>query len=543
MLTERAILTALPAGADRNDGFARVTCFVTLRASGDGATLGEADRLARWPTVFGPGLQGIRVEVDTVGQVEARVVSAAPDEDLWAAIFPPTTPVESYEPEHWTHRPVATYGARTVHNAALAAFAAAAAASPSAPATALDLLGVLDDASHAWANLMDLPAASQFVGDGPLDSARRARNAGLFSEAWRDRLDRAVADRLAEASARAAGRRASETGARLAVDGDYLPASSPGGANQTQIELERFVVFHHEPEGPPTPLPDEAQLVRELDFHRIQTALGAYRHLLRRLGLAVDLEIPLDAVQIDPGRIRIVASPDLPDPRTPWTAYALAGPAGEPVFWPRPRPEPVGERVANGMLDLTFGERYSLAQVDIDSAAFKTLNAALAATAHAVLPRAVGTPDTDSPPSLRSTGLAILHDNRAEALHASMASSHNLLIDLESPNPPTLFAEDITRGYRLDIRERRDPEWRSLHARRGHYQGVGSAAGALDEVVDDEGWVGLALGERPRPPDAVPDPDAPVYLHESMARWEGWSLAAPLSGARPAAQPARADRR
>jgi hypothetical protein len=182
------------------------------------------------------------------------------------------------------------------------------------------------------------------------------------------------------------------------------------------------------------------------------------------------------------------------------------------------------------MLDLTFRERFSLAQLDVDSAAFKTLNAALATTAHAVLPRPVGTPDVDAPPSLRSTGLAILHDGRAEALHASMASGHNLLIDLESPDPPTLYAEDVTRGYRLDVLERADTEWRSLHARRGHYLGVGDAAGALDEVVEDEGWVGLALGERAQAPDATPTPDAAVYLHESIARWEGWSLAAPRPG-------------
>ena len=31
MLTEQVVLTALPAGVDRERGVARVTCFVTLR--------------------------------------------------------------------------------------------------------------------------------------------------------------------------------------------------------------------------------------------------------------------------------------------------------------------------------------------------------------------------------------------------------------------------------------------------------------------------------------------------------------------------------
>ena len=531
MLTEQIVLTALPAGVDRERGVARVTCFVTLRLSGQGAQLGETRWAARWPEAFTPAIEGMAVEIDTVGPVPARVVSALPQPALWTALFPPGTPVEPHEPERWTHRPVATFGARTVHDYVVETVARSAVASPATMPTAIDLIGTLNDASGAWTSLAEIPSPSQLLGDGPLSTQRRERLAGFFSEPLRDRLDASVARQLADASAAAATRRAAESGTRLVVDGSYLPASSPGGANEVQSELARFLVFHHRPEQAPTPLPDAAQLAQDLDFHRILTAVGAYRFLQRRLGLAVDLEVPLDAVGVDPGRVRIVVPQvDLPIPRVAWTAYAPRGPGGDPAFWPAPRPEPVGERIADGLLDLTFRERFSLAQVDVDSAAFKTLGAALAAAAHAELPRPVGTPDADAPPALRSTGLAILHDGRAEALHGRMASSHNLLIDLEGPDPPTLFAEDVTRGYRLDVLDRRSPGWRSLHARRGHYVGVGAAAGALDEVVDDEGFVQLALGERSRPPDAPPDPDAAVYLHESIARWEGWSLSAPRPG-------------
>ena len=531
MLTEEMVLTALPAGADPERGVARVTCFVTLRLSGQGAQLGETRWAAGWPEALTPALDGMAVEIDTVGTVPARVVSSLPEPALWTAFLPPSTPVEPHEPERWTHRPVATFQARTVHDYVLDTLAHSAVASPATVPTAIELIGALGDASGAWTSLVDIPSPSQFLVEGPLSTQARERHAGLFSEPLRDRLDGSVAGQLADASAAAATRRAAETGARLAVDGGFLPASSPGGANRVQTELARFLVFHHRPEQPPTPLPDPVTLARDLDFHRILTALGAYGFLQRRLGLAVDLEVPLDAIGVDPGRVRIVVPPaDLPIRRLPWTAYALRGPGGAPAFWPAPRPEPVAERVADGLLDLSFRERFSLAQVDVDSAAFKTLNAALAAAAHALLPRPVGTPDADAPPSLRSTGLAVLHNGRAEALHSRMASSHNLLLDLDGPDPPTLFAEDVTRGYRLDVLDRRHPGWRSLHARRGHYVGVGPAAGALDEVVEDEGFVQLALGERALAPGAPPDPDAAVYLHESIARWEGWSLSAPRPG-------------
>jgi hypothetical protein len=532
VLTEQAILTALPAGVDRDRGVARLSCFVTLRATGEAATLHATRFFADWPQALSGALPDLEVEIAGTGRVPSAVVSPAPESGLWRAIFAPGTPVEPHEPERWTQRPVATYAARAVHAYVVDLLARTAAGSPTTPPRSIDMLAGLDDASRAWAGLLDIPSASQLLGDGLVDTAAREHNAGLFEEPMSARLDGAVAGRLAESAAAAADRYDRETGRRIRVDGAYLPATAPIAGSSLQAELARFLVFHHRPEVPPTPLPDAAQLARDLDFERIQTALGGYGFLLRRLGLVIDLELPLDAVRPDESRIRIVPPPaDLPERRLPWTAYRLPGPDGSPAFWPAPRPEPVGERVADGLLDLGFGERYSLAQVDVDSAAFKTLNAALATTARALLPRPVGSPDTDAAPALRSTGLAVLHDRRAEALHGKLASGHNMLVGLAAGDPPTLYAEDVTRGYRIDVTQRRHAgSWHSLHARRGHYITVGQAAGALAEDVDDEGFTQLALGQQAQPPGAAADPTAPVYLHESLARWEGWSLSAPRPG-------------
>jgi len=531
LLTEQAIFTALPGGVDRNRGVARVSCFVTLRATGEEVTLDGTRYLIDWPRVLSAALPNLEVEIDGVGPVPSAVISDPPDAELWRALFPASIRVAPHEPERWTQRPVATYAARPLHGYVLDVLARAAASSPTAPPPSLDMLATLDDASQAWAALLDIPAPNQYLVDGPLDTARRQQIAGLYSEPLTDRLDAAVAGQLAEAAARAVARFDHETGRRIPIDGDYLPVTTPIGSTYLQGELARFLVFHHRPVAPPVPLPTPQELARALDFERIQTALGTYRFLLRRLGLAIDLELPLDAVRPNLGRIRIARpDADLPEPLLPWTAYRFLGPDAEPAFRPAPRPESVGERVADGMLDLGFCERFSLAQVDVDSAAAKVLNAALATAARTLLPRPPGSPATDAAPALRSTGLALLHDARAEALYGRLARGHNFLLDLAAGDPPTLFAEDVTRGYRLDVAERQDGVWHSLHARRGQYLAVGLAAGALDEVVDDEGFIQLALGEQPRAPGASPDPTAPVYLHESMARWEGWSLSAPRPG-------------
>ena len=115
MLTEQAIITALPAGVDRDRGVARLSCFVTLRATGEAATLHATRFFADWPQALSGALPDLEVEIAGTGRVPSAVVSPAPESGLWRAIFAPGTPVEPHEPERWTQRPVATYAARDVH--------------------------------------------------------------------------------------------------------------------------------------------------------------------------------------------------------------------------------------------------------------------------------------------------------------------------------------------------------------------------------------------------------------------------------------------
>ena len=420
-------------------------------------------------------------------------------------------------------------GAR-LHDHAVELLADAAAASPSATPRSPDTLVRLVAADDAWGRMLGYDPIRR-GDDAPPSTEERAALADRFSRPLAGQLDDRVEQILRSAAREAARRLDTEAGTVIDVDGDYVPVLGTSGA--IADELARFIVFHHRPEAPPTPLPDPEQLRRDLDFHRIQTAVGGYRFLLRRLGLAVDLVVPLDAVPPDLELLRIVEPDvDLPSVSTPWTAYAFAGPDGEPAFWPAPRPEPVGERIAHGLLDLTFGERYGLAQVDVDSAASKVLNAALATTAHAHFPR---------PPGRRrhgcATGPAVDGDRTVPgpscggAARPSGWRGHNASVGLAAGDRPVLYAEDVTRGYRLDVlEEREDGRWRSLHWRRGRYVTVADAAGALDEEVVDEGHTQLAVGERAQPPGTPADPTAALYLHESMARWEGWSLSAPRPG-------------
>ena len=87
-----------------------------------------------------------------------------------------------------------------------------------------------------------------------------------------------------------------------------------------------------------------------------------------------------------------------------------------------------------------------------------------------------------------------------------------------------LFAEDLVRGYRLDVWDSFNNTWRSLHLRQGRY-----AFGDVVFTTDEEGFTQLAVMQ-PAPDPAHASPNNDLYLHEAVARWGGWSLSVPPPG-------------
>ena len=129
-------------------------------------------------------------------------------------------------------------------------------------------------------------------------------------------------------------------------------------------------------------------------------------------------------------------------------------------------------------------------------------------------------------PSLRSGGLSLLR-RRARRASCSTRSPQSKAFDdaLESggAKPRPFAAEDLVRGYRLDVWDSRTDAWHSLHLRDEHY--------AVKEVPFDsgeaEGFVQLAVTQ---PAQGASPATNDLYLHEAIARWAGWSLSVPLPG-------------
>jgi len=291
----------------------------------------------------------------------------------------------------------------------------------------------------------------------------------------------------------------------------------------------------------------------DYDFHRIVASFGDYPQLLRKLGLVLDFALEHDGAidgriaagngeAIGQVRLEIDWSNDHPTDRDvrPRTAFQ----ADKERFVARPR----GKDQKRGLLDLANANDrwndekralFDVYQVDPDGAALKTVDFTL--TAQRLVGKSLDisqrfgkvtytTGDKQGVAALRSGGLGVSRHGRAAALaeDAAAGALKNAAIENGQGDAVTFFAEDLHRGYRIDVAAVPDAvsraPWRSLCARVGDYRLING--GALP-LPDDEGYVSEGGMTSSLGPNTNPDDH---YLHESLFRWTGWSLCTPRPG-------------
>ncbi len=269
----------------------------------------------------------------------------------------------------------------------------------------------------------------------------------------------------------------------------------------------------------------------EMDFHQMISMLGAYPSMLRRLGLVFDLEVfPIGGTFPATGEIKVVpiwpsGLPSLPKKdRTPRTAFRYSD-AGF-IAQPRPVMPEVAESGVMRLSDPIPNDEqkqpaYQLLQVDVQGMAMKLQNFAYNLSARQ------GRATTDSAtnssiPAPRTGGISIVRTGRALRLAGMLKSATKKRADLESGTDPLFYAEELIRGYRVDVFDVERGQWFSLHQRTGRYQFTESG---ITEEHQDEGFIQTATTE------SADGSSTDLFLAESMGTWEGWSLSVPRPGA------------
>jgi hypothetical protein len=491
MATESVIFTALPNGHDRNGRLLRFTVFVSPRLFTDGAGLlplkgAGFDAFEDWPAALAQ--TRFFVSVDGLGTFETEPDPASPpaESSTWHLLFDACS-VGDAKLKDLSDRRFLSFPVREMSRAVL------------------DLYTEVAEGFHdEFPPLTSGPLAGLAKQLGPLGGHGRERYYKMLD----DRIERHEGGRFLDRSQIAASQRRF-----LAFAEAYRFYDRPGS---------------RDPEGP-TVEPAEPK-IPEIDFHGAVATVGDYPELMRRLGLAVDVICKREAGMQPEGRLRVeVRAPGRFEPwmaaeeARPWTHYVL----DKLRFLPAPRHKE-GD-LADGSLQLENTRRFLVNQVDVDGSAMKTVDFAgnaLRLNDHLTETTRSMVTDAASLPALRTGGFTVARDARAGAVVSQVAETAQHEAAHAGGAPTDLFAEDVTRGYRLDVEDARQPErWKSLHRRVGAYRVEPAGAPAVDlPIGPDEGFAKGASSA------SVPGHEEDLYLHEALFGWDGWSLAAKRPG-------------
>jgi hypothetical protein len=501
-----AVVTALalPQGIAAS-GARRVSIVLTPRLEGDdGERLEHFPAMLDWPAAIGHPEVGFLVEVEGHGAISTRVVSARPSSPRWSSMFRAGHTVTPDPAMGTDERVLITYPYADLARDLERRYGEVGAASVTRPPPRSEVVASLDD-------LMRVARRGTF------GSQTSEEHLGELLELAEEQVARRRAQRLADP--------AFDAGPPVVL-GDGEPAG-------LSRDLVQFEAFHHVFAAQARQLATDAPRERpHVHFHQAVAALGDHAWLLRELGLVLDLELvgpPFASSAADPGRLRVVPSWNGHEPEdievvSRWVAY-VASPTS---FHTADRPDRApGERLVDGLVAIGEGG-WDLVQVDVDGGILKLLGTAATAADRADAARAKGRPvgGVEALPALRSGGLTLARRSGALALGRSMGEQRRLVAADLDDDAATLFASDITRGYRMDIRESRTGSWRSLLARVVQATVDGDPPLPL---VHDEGVVRRGV-RHAAPPDPSQPPVGPTYVHDALGRWDGWSLAAPHPG-------------
>lgn len=563
--------TALPNGFKRGTPLLKLSVFVSprLKLSGqDRGTLQDFRDFWDWPSQLQPGKLSIKliIDNDTQRPISTEISTdpeLRPNSDSWKALFSPSTFVRSHEfPVQ--REPQSTYGATKMAEILRRGYRSSAEASPYRPA---DRDTLKDAFRGIYSAIAPGPSPAVFeqlnidIEDAPAEQFAELRRE-LGENLLRHDPDRSLDDKLTYAI-KLAGRIA-----RSSDQSEFVSIVPDTGSEASA--LAQFVAFHHrvpmqleQSDSASAGTEDDSKRV---DFHQMLSALGEYPGLMRRLGLVIDVEIPASAIPQSlfgqPRRIRVLplftgggiaGRPYTPNTRYLFDQRQVGSTFPFPIFTAAPQKARIpdqppsaahGMEIVGGLLNLALPgpssapqtPPFNLVQIDIDGALTKVIKAVRNIVLDEQRPsQPIDKNEQIGAPAFRASGLAVVRSGQASALFSGVGDNEKIEAALKRNEIADVFAEDLVRGYRIDVRRvpanplvaepPTAPAWHSLHSRIGTFKlGQGGAVAPL--TIKEEGFIQPAFAQHGRKPPAAGAPD-PIYVPESLFHWKGWSLSAP----------------
>ncbi len=514
-MPQNLVFTALPW---RNiSGRNMLSVYVTIRLDESYTKLSKYPDIINWPSLISNSkllLQwngGIPKEIKFKSDVDA---------EIYKKLFTGNVDVDAYKPVDQTSYKIKSYPVKHVLGFLQSTYNQVGNAKP-------DDVPTEKYFTDEWKDLTKISDYSINIPDNPRDLNKVTEDTFLNKTAGRARL-------------------------RKYFDGNKVfPFRNEPQPETDFAQLRNFHEVNAKPSSP-APLPPP-----EFEYHDILTALNAYPFMLRKTGLVIDIEVD-DAmsglpekgnVRVIPQNIDFSIATSVSSPATSYKKTANG-------FYADSDPK---SAIQNGMLTINNGD-YTLVQVDTDGAALKLCNQIdnlqQLKAKHLFSLASVGLPVNSVPlqniyendsqrdeglPAVRSAGIGIARNGlagnvyekfiRTRKLNNSLLTKMGPVAGLKGNNATfilpsdTLSADDITRGYRMDISyDQLNPKWHSLHKRKETFSFITLSNTKEKLAANDggEGFIQLAMSTQKG--------DDAKKLGEVMARWEGWSLSIPKPG-------------
>jgi hypothetical protein len=478
---QRIIWTALPAGIRADQLTVRVHVAPRLTTSDSPATLDSFPDFQDWPLALADYEIGLEVSGVTT-PITLSAEGPATSSTLWRTLFPHPTKVEPFAFQDMALHPVKSFSVGKVADAVIGAYGSLA-ANP--------LVAMTPPKTQAVAD-----AAWQFI--DPEDAPGR-----------------------------------------------YHPTVGTPATNKNVAKMRTFFEPYAgaqlPPQDPPAP-----------DFHQALAALAKYPSLPPIFGLVRSFTFTRPPKMPATGTMRLVVTRKTTpaDAVTrlevrPKTAFQFKYSTSPASAYFRPAPRQTKPEISAGRMILRlpaavqaishwYDAPASLLQFDVEGAVRKveTSGKASIGAAWAAATGTKDTPKSATMPALTTTGIRLIRNARETGLKAQYSLAKSLNLKASKTLAPsgglgsdmTLYAEDVTRGWAVDVYDGSSSHWFKLCARDARYSLPGSTLPSADGYYPEEGFVTTAVTQAPVASGTTPSPTAPVNLHEGLFTWDGWSL-------------------
>ena len=286
--------------------------------------------------------------------------------------------------------------------------------------------------------------------------------------------------------------------------------------------------------------PQPAGAIPPLDFHKALTMIGQHGLLQRALGLVLDLEVPLASVQNTGGGVPLITgtvSSDIYVSILFQTRSLTAHATSVNTIEITPRTQcnasttvfeayPLSSQIVGRQLTLGDPSSFTINQVEVDGAGLRASH--FGSTVSRLQHRALGQSSsasptvtvTASPPSLRTEGILVCEVNRGINFQNLVARQQSLYASIGTGTVPDLQAEDLVRGYVLDVFDSTGSAWNSTAERSCTYMAGSQTVSGNDEASHQ---TPPRMQSSPTPGETTPQ----LNLSPVILRFTGWSTAAP----------------